>query len=130
MAIAESLDDKGLDAFRRDLIARIGRANPLLGSGLAASLGWSLEEDRLVISFRNAMEEGVVRAELGLLAGAIKDFAARDLKVELKVSEGAESRRRPRSSSADHSDPVAIVERMFRGQRLEPRQRGGQNELR
>ncbi len=127
---AGRLDDKGLDAFRRDLIARIGRSKPLLGSGLAASLGWSLEDDRLIIRFRNAMEEGLVRAELGLLAGTIKEFAARDVKVELRISEGAESRQRQQSSSTDHSDPVAIVERMFRGQRLEPRQRGGQGELR
>jgi hypothetical protein len=95
-----------------------------------ASLGWTLEDDRLVILFRNAMEEGVVRAEVGLLASVVKDFAARDLKVELRVSDGTESRKRQPSSSADYSDPATIVERMFRGQRLEPRQRGGQDELR
>ncbi|HUX42975.1 MAG TPA: DNA polymerase III subunit gamma/tau [Rectinemataceae bacterium] len=122
--------DPDLAAFRRDLIAKVGRSNPLLGSGLAASLGWNLEGDRLVISFRNAMEEGVVRAELGILANTVKESMGRELTVELKVSDGAESKRRQASSVHDHSDPVAIVERMFRGQRLEQRQRGGQDELR
>lgn len=120
----------GLPAFRRNLIAKIGRSSPLLGSGLAASTDWSLEGERLLISFRTAMEEGVVKAELGLLAAAVREAAGRELRVELRIRGEAEVRRRQGAAHGAEGDPVSIVERMFRGQRIEPRQRGGQDELR
>jgi len=120
----------GIDAFRRDIVAKVGRTNPIMGSGLAASLDWATEGERLIIAFRTGMEEGLVRAELGLLTAVVREAAGRDLKVELRVRPDAEGRRKQGATESDHSDPVIIVERMFRGQRIESKQRGGQDEYR
>jgi hypothetical protein len=120
--LPEGRDREG-DAFRRELIAKLARSNPLLGSGLSASQAWSLDEQRLLITFRNAMEEGLVRSEIGTLAQAASVLAGRTLKVELRIEGGPASRPAGTvpAGTDGHPDPVAIVERMFRGQRVERR---------
>ncbi|MEI6877321.1 MAG: hypothetical protein WCL50_19600, partial [Spirochaetota bacterium] len=122
---------EAITAFRGEVIARVGRANPLLGSGLASSLEWILDEGRLQISFRNGIEENLVRGEMAILAGAVGAAAGRSLKVELRVASGKTER--PSASMTGQEaalDPVTLVERMFRGQRVERKKHGGSNELR
>jgi hypothetical protein len=115
-----------VESFRRDLIAKVGRSSPLLGSGLVSSLTWSLDESRLLITFRNAMEENIVRSELPLLVQVASTVAGRALKVEVRV-DGAKNPRAGQAQSGDEkqSDAAAIVERMFRGQRIERKQGEG-----
>ena len=124
------LPSGGAEALKRELITRLGRQNPLLGSGLAASLDWSFENDRIVIPFRKAMEEGVVRGALPVLATTLRELMGMDLKIDLRVQTEAGARKHSAVPGSGVSDPVSIVERMFRGQRVEPRQRGGQDEFR
>jgi len=116
--------DEPSSAFRRDVVARLRRSNPLLGSGLANSLAWTLEEDRLLVVFRNPMEESLVRSEMGPLAEIAAAVAGRNLRIELRVDA---ARPLPRETAVPErvavDDAVAIVERMFRGQRL-PRAQG------
>jgi DNA polymerase III subunit gamma/tau len=122
----------GIAAFKREVIARVGRANPLLGSGLASSLEWVLEEERLLIPFRNAMEEHFVRGEISVLAAAAAAIAGRSIKVELKISGAGKAAKAAAAAVVEGGtlDPVTLVERMFRGQRIEGRKRGGNDELR
>lgn len=128
VATTSAYDDIAL--LRSELIARVARQNPLLGSGLAASADWRIEDSRLLISFRNGIEENIVRAELGVLAGAASAIAGRNLKVELRVGDSVANPGRDRVPKAGSSDPVSIVERVFRGQRVERKKRGGTDELR
>jgi hypothetical protein len=125
------------EAFRREVIARVGRANPLLGSGLASALDWDLGEGRLLITFRNGIDENIVRHELGLLSQTAAAVAGKALRVELRVGgsrgPGSRSPGGPggQSPAAEgQADAATLVERMFRGQRIETKHRGGTDELR
>ena len=119
---AEASADAGAqtDSLRAAVIEALGRASPLLKTGLASSLPWRIEETRLVIPFRSGMEESVVRGSIAEIAAKASEFTGRQLRVELKVE------RMPGSSVAEKAqgaepDPVEIVERVFRGARLPDR---------
>jgi hypothetical protein len=112
------------DSLRAAVIEALGRASPLLKTGLASSLPWRVEEKRLVIPFRSGMEESVVRGSIAEIAAKASEFAGRQLRVELKVELKVEPT--PASSAAGKAgegepDPVEIVERVFRGARLPDR---------
>ena len=114
------------DPLRGAVIEALGRSSPLLKSGLASSLPWRVEETKLVIPFRSGMEESVVRGSIADIAIKASELAGRPLKVELKVERGLESAASERGEVTERggSDPVAIVERVFRGKRLPDSVRG------
>ncbi|MGA2545606.1 MAG: DNA polymerase III subunit gamma/tau [Rectinemataceae bacterium] len=122
----------GPDPLRAAVIDALGRSSPLLKTGLASSLPWRVEERRIVIPFRSGMDESVVRSSLADIAAKASELAGRQLKVELKV----ESTPRPADVAASKNpveagpDPVAIVERVFRGTRMPDSGRGAHDELR
>jgi DNA polymerase III subunit gamma/tau len=116
------------DGIRGAVIDAVGRSSPLLKTGLASSLPWRIEATRLVIPFRSGMEESVVRGSIAEIAAKASELAGRSLKVELKVELAPRSGDSVPSSapgpSAPGPDPVAIVERVFRGTRLPDSVRG------
>jgi hypothetical protein len=113
------------EALRVAVIEAIGKSSPLLKTGLSSSLPWRVEEGRLVVPFRSGMEESVVRGSIADIAAKASQLAGRALKVELRI-EGAPRTGGEESDehgiSADGGiDPVAIVERVFRGSRVAPK---------
>jgi DNA polymerase-3 subunit gamma/tau len=119
---------EAVDGIRGAVIEAVGRSSPLLKTSLASSLPWRLEATRLVIPFRSGMEESVVRGSIAEIAVKASELAGRPLKVELKVelaprSGASEPSAAPRPADAG-PDPVAIVERVFRGTRLPDAVRG------
>jgi DNA polymerase-3 subunit gamma/tau len=118
------------DALRAAVIEAIGKASPLLKTGLSSSLPWRLEDGRLVLPFRSGMDESVVRGSIADIAAAASRFSGKQLKVELKV-EAAAGRGKAaaridgaEAAAAGESNPVTIVERVFRGSRVAPEERG------
>jgi DNA polymerase III subunit gamma/tau len=101
--------------LRASVVAAVGKTSPLLKSGLASSLEWRLEADRLIIPFKNGMEESLVRGELPTVSQAVAHAAGRSIKVDLRVERQTES---SGGSGPVASIPVevAVVERVFRGQ--------------
>lgn len=77
-----------------------------------------MDETKIVIPFRSGMEESVVRSSIADIAAKASELAGRRLKVELKVEPRLGPSRGEASANAAGSDPVAIVERVFRGTRL------------
>jgi DNA polymerase-3 subunit gamma/tau len=118
------------DMLREAVIEALGRASPLLKTGLGNSLPWRLDEAKLVIPFRSGMEESVVRGSIADIAVKASELAGRTLKVELTIegkSRAAKLSGAARGASMDGAsgpDPVEIVERVFRGTRLTMKARG------
>ena len=119
------------DSLREAVIAALGRSSPLLKSGLGSSLAWRVDETRIVIPFRSGMDESVVRGSIADIAAKASELTGKKLKVELKVepSPAAMRDRAPPAADAE-PDPVAIVERVFKGTRLPDRPRGDRDEHR
>ncbi len=125
------------EALRETVIAALGRASPLLKSGLGKSLPWRIEGERVVLPFRSGMEESLIRGELPAVSQAVAEAAGRPLRVELRVeAQAPEAAAAPRVAGqgdatmvGETTDPVAIVERVFRGSRVKERQTGGSDEL-
>jgi hypothetical protein len=120
------------DPLRDAVIEALGRSSPLLKSGLASSLPWRVEQTKLVIPFRSGMEESVVRGSIADIAAKASELAGRQLKVELcverkpSIAAGASGSTSPIEGGPD---PVAIVERVFRGVRLPDSPRGERDEF-
>jgi DNA polymerase III subunit gamma/tau len=110
--------------LRGPVIEALGRSSPLLKTGLASSLPWRVEGDRLVIPFRSGMEESVVRGSVADIAAKASELAQRPLKVALVVESGRRERPAAEEAPPDgEPDPAAIVERVFRGARVAPAKR-------
>jgi DNA polymerase-3 subunit gamma/tau len=118
------------DGLRDAVIEALGRSSPLLKSGLVSSLAWRVEETRIVIPFRSGMEESVVRGSIADIAAKASELSGRRLRVELVVEPRPGPPRGEASSAEAAPDPVAIVERVFRGTRLPDKPRGDPDELR
>jgi DNA polymerase-3 subunit gamma/tau len=115
------------DGLRQAVVEALGKASPLLKTGLGNSLPWRLGDAKLVIPFRSGMEESVVRGSIADIAAKVSELAGRALKVELKVeSESGTAKPSGTASgeSASGPDPVEIVERVFRGTRLTTKAQG------
>jgi hypothetical protein len=127
-ATAPKAADPGeAERLKAAVLESMGRSSPLLSTGLAVSLPWILDENHLVIPFRNGIEESVVKSEISTVALAVAKAAGRAIKVDLKVSQpsrapgGGGSGAEP--GEEDENDPAAIVARVFRGQRIQPKTR-------
>jgi DNA polymerase III subunit gamma/tau len=121
----------GVDPLRGPVIDALGRSSPLLKTGLASSLPWRVEGDKLVIPFRSGMEESVVRGSVADIAAKASELAGRALKVALVVEAGPRARPAAAAAAADAGpDPVQIVERVFRGARVATAKPGERDELR
>jgi hypothetical protein len=114
-------------ALKAATLELIKRSSPLLRSGLEASVAWTVEGERLLIEFANGMQENLVRGDIAAVGKAVAQAAGRSLRVELAVAKAAEAGRQRQPSvgvipAEDHDgeprDPVAVVERVFRGSRI------------
>ncbi len=142
------------DLLRAEVINDLGKASPILKSGLAASGVWCIEEGRLVIPFAvMGIEQKMVKDSIGVLAESVSRRLGRSLKVELRIvkpesaghaaaaggrADGhaagepvADPALAPmpravpagafvRNDGEDETDPVKIVENVFRGTRVVP----------
>lgn len=114
-------------ALREAVLANLGRSHVVLASALEKSLSWSLKDNRLEILFRSAYEETMARADLSVLVKKVTELSGRALRVEFKTEEsappkGASSKAGKDPDEEDEDPPedsVEIVERVFRGRRLE-----------
>jgi DNA polymerase III subunit gamma/tau len=121
----------GADPLRGPVIDALGRSSPLLKTGLASSLPWRVEGDKLVIPFRSGMEESVVRGSVADIAAKASELAGKPLKVALVVEPSPRARPAAPDAAADAvPDPAQIVERVFRGARVAPAKLGERDELR
>jgi len=124
---AEEAESGSGDGLRQAVVEALGKASPLLKTGLGNSLPWRLDDARLTIPFRSGMEESVVRGSIADIAAKASELAGRTLKVELKIegkSRTAKSSGSASGARASGPDPVEIVERVFRGTRLTTNPRG------
>jgi DNA polymerase-3 subunit gamma/tau len=127
-APAKAEGDGDTAALKRAVLDSIGRASPLLRTGLAASLPWLVEPGRVVIPFRNGMEESVVKGEMAALAQAVAKAAGRALRVELKVAQ-AERGASGAPGEAEAENAADIVAHVFRGQKIAGKTTGGNDGL-
>jgi DNA polymerase-3 subunit gamma/tau len=113
--------------LRGPVIEELGRSSPLLKTGLASSLPWREENGKLIIVFKSGMEESVVRPSVADIAAKASELAGRPVRVELRVESASGCRQEDEASlaqSAKAPDPIAIVERVFRGTRVDQAGRG------
>jgi DNA polymerase-3 subunit gamma/tau len=118
----------GIDpaALKTALLAAVGQKRVVLSTCLERSGTWSIEGDKLVIPCLNGYDAGAVLAETGLLAKKVLEIAGRSFRIEPRAAEVA-PRQAPATRSDDEddsddgddgpADPVAIVEKVFRGKR-------------
>lgn len=119
-------------AVREAVLARLAKSHVVLASALEKSLSWTLADQRLEILFRSGYEEAMARRDLAVLVKATAEAAGRMLKVELRVEEApkdASRAPRPAAEAEDdlpppeegepEADAVEIVERVFRGKRMD-----------
>ena len=112
-------------ALRQAVLASLGKTHMVLASALQNSLSWSVQENRLEILFRGAYEETMTRQDLPTLVKTVGDLSGRSLRVELKTAEQEPAAAKPGAETAGEEDisggdPAVIVERVFRGTRVEP----------
>ena len=112
-------------ALRQAVLASLGKTHMVLSSALQNSLSWSVQENRLEILFRGAYEETMTRQDLPTLVKAVGELSGRSLRVELKTAEQEPAAAKPGDEAAEETDvsggdPAVIVERVFRGTRVEP----------
>ena len=121
-------------SLREGVIARLAKSHVVLASALEKSLPWIVDENRLEILFPSGYEEAMARRDLQVLSEAAGDAAGRVLKVELRTAPAPRKPAEAPRSAADpdgglpdaaahregEADPVEIVERVFRGKRVEP----------
>jgi DNA polymerase-3 subunit gamma/tau len=118
------------DGLRQAVVEALGKASPLLKTGLGNSLPWRLDDVKLVIPFRSGMEESVVRGSIADIAAKASELTGRTLKVELKIESKSRAAKPSDAESGESGarasgpDPVEIVERVFRGTRLITNPRG------
>jgi hypothetical protein len=119
---------EALDAgakLKKAVLEAIGRSSPLLGTGLQASLPWQLEDGRLVIPFRNGIEENVVKGELPILSQIVTKVAGQSLKVEFRVATERKAGGPGAAETGGVEDSADIVAKVFRGQKMQPKMSGG-----
>ncbi len=121
-------------SLREAVLARLAKSHVVLANALEKSLSWTVEENRLEILFPSGYEEAMARRDLSVLSKAAGDAAGRVLKVELRAVPAPRGPAAAPREAADPDgglpdadapragdvDPVEIVERVFRGKRVEP----------
>ncbi len=121
-------------SLREAVLARLAKSHVVLANALEKSLSWTVEENRLEILFPSGYEEAMARRDLSVLSKAAGDAAGRVLKVELRAVPAPRGTAAAPREAADPDgglpdadapragdvDPVEIVERVFRGKRVEP----------
>ena len=119
--------ESDLDGLRRSVTAALARNRTVLSMCLERSGPWSIEDDRLVIPCANGYDASTMLSDIGLVAKRVAELFGRPLRVEPRATESPAAP--PPAAGIDDEgdddreddgpvDPVAIVERVFRGRRL------------
>lgn len=123
------VEEHGIDlvALKAAVHGSIGKSRVVLSTCIERSGAWSIDGDRLVIPCANGYDAGAVLADAPLLAKKALEITGRPLRVVPQAAETAPIQASPRSDDDDAepddgepgpADPVAIVERVFRGKRV------------
>ncbi|MBN1520379.1 MAG: DNA polymerase III subunit gamma/tau [Spirochaetales bacterium] len=136
-AQADMLTDPA--AFRAALIASLGKNRVLLSLCLERSGPWSMDGDTLVVPCGNGYDANTVMSDAALVAKKAAELAGRAIKVEARASVRSQTESRETTTpSGNHDDegssdgddgpgnPVEIVERVFRGRRVQQDSNGPQ----
>lgn len=121
--------DSGIDlvALKATVHGSIGKSRVVLSTCLERSGAWSIDGDRLIIPCANGYDAGAVLADAPLLAKKALEITGRPLRVVPQAAETAPQQAPVRTDEDDAeaddgepgpADPVAIVERVFRGKRV------------
>ncbi|GAB1431465.1 DNA polymerase III subunit gamma/tau [Spirochaetota bacterium] len=136
-----------LSDLKEKIVGAIGRNRVVLAACLERSGQWFLDDDKIVIPCQNSYDAGAVLADSGLLAKKISEMSGRALRVEPRtLPSSAKNGSDDKYSEADadigqnqgsypdydeasgwseqnfaeqSSDPVKIVEKVFKGRRIE-----------
>lgn len=133
--IAESTlaNDELLNAaqLKNKIIESVGKNRVVLAACLERSGEWSFEGDKLVIPCQNSYDAGAVLADSAMLAKKLVDLSGRALRVEpitmlSTVKKDSLDNYDSSIDDKDHytndqvePDPVKIVEKVFKGKRIE-----------
>jgi DNA polymerase III subunit gamma/tau len=122
-------DEPDLAALKHSIVSALGKTRLVLSTSLERSAPWFLEGATLVIPCANGYDASTVLADSSLVAKRVAEIVGRSLKVEARAAEQTGSREVAARPSADaddagdgedeRRDPVEIVERVFRGRRVE-----------
>lgn len=117
-----------LVALKSAIQASVGKGRVVLSTCIERSGAWSIDGDRLIIPCANGYDAGAVLADAPLLARKALDITGRPLRVVPQAAEPAPAQAAVGVDDDDDgeaddgepgpADPVAIVERVFRGKRV------------
>ncbi len=123
-AMSEGLD---LVELKKAVSASLAKSRLVLSMCLDRSGPWSLEGDRVTVPCANGYDASTVLADAAIVAKKATEIAGRPLRIEPKAAEPA-PRPTPAPARDDDdddgdgddgpADPVALVEKVFRGRRV------------
>ncbi len=124
-----SSDEPDLAALKSAIVSALGKTRLVLSTSLERSAPWFLEGATLVIPCANGYDASTVLADSSMVAKRVAEIVGRAFKVEARAAEQPGSRAAPAKTSSqaeddadmddEGRDPVEIVERVFRGRRIE-----------
>ncbi len=120
-------DEPDLGALKNAIVRALGKTRLVLSMSLERSAPWFLEGATLVIPCANGYDASTVLADSSMVAKRVAEITGRSLRVEARAAEQPGSREAPAKppmheddgGDDEERDPVEIVERVFRGRRVE-----------
>ena len=115
-------------ALKTSLLAAMGRNRVVLSACIERSGSWYVDGEKLVMPCANGYDAGAMLAEAPLLAKKVLDICGRSFRIEPRVAEPAQQQAaepeggedpEPDDGDDGPADPVSIVERVFRGRRVD-----------
>ncbi len=109
-----------LAALKQAVIASLRKTRGMIAASLDKSLPWVATSDSLIIPFSRGWEADMVRPEIRIIGEKIKALSGKTFSIEVKAEAAekiAEQETLPASAEEEDevTDPVTVVERMFRG---------------
>jgi DNA polymerase-3 subunit gamma/tau len=117
-----------LIALKASLLAAMGKNRVVLSACIERSGSWFIDGEKLVMPCANGYDAGAMLAEAPLLAKKALDICGRSFRIEPRAAEPAPRQAVEPAGGEDAdsddgddgpADPVAIVERVFRGRRVD-----------
>ncbi len=115
-----------MDKLKHSLVAALSK-KLVLSSSLERSTKWTINGDRLEILCANSYDANTVLTDANIITRRATELAGRTLRIEPRAPESVQAQApAPKSDDDDDSDdgddgpadPVAIVEKVFRGKRI------------
>jgi len=115
-----------MDSLKHSLVAALSK-KLVLSSSLERSTKWAINGDRLEILCANSYDASTVLADANIVTRRATELAGRTLRIEPRAPESIQTQAPTVKSDDDDdsddgddgpADPVAIVERVFRGKRV------------